>query len=174
MRLSWYGEEVRHVIEAGMRRNLEKAALFVETEAKRNARSGGPAGFKSSRGGAGLVGTITHEVKYPVARIGTNIKYGRIHELGGTIVPATAGALTVPLAREARKAKAKDFPDAFLLKLGSKAFIVQSVGRGKRAHLKFLYVLKDSVHMPARPYLRPALDNNIARIRELLGTPIRG
>lgn len=134
-RMRWHGPQVVRQVEQHMKRNLEKAAVFVESEAKRNAHAGGPAGFRSSHGGAGLVGSIVSEVNWPVARIGSNLKYARIHELGGIIRPVTAQFLH---------------------------FVIDGQ-----------HVMTKEVHMPARPYLRPAVDNNHGRIKQLLMAPMR-
>ena len=136
MRVVWHGDQVVRQVEQHMRRNLETAAIFVEREAKRNARAGGSSGFETSHGGAGLAGSIEHEVDWPVARIGSNLKYARIHELGGVIRPVTAQYLH---------------------------FVIDGA-----------HIMTKVVHMPARPYLRPAIDNNHAHIQDILARPMRG
>jgi len=135
--IRWYGEDVRRRVEQQLVANLRLAAITVQNAARDNVRPGGPSGFVTSHGGRGLLGSITYEVDgaKKVARIGSNLKYARIHELGGVIVPVRANWLHFEIDGQ--------------------------------------HVMTKRVVMPARPYLRPALDNNRTHIARILSTPVK-
>ena len=91
MAIRWYGPKVEQKVNQGIRRNLDRAALLVQRAARRNVSPGGPSGFKTSHGGSGLRGSITHERTTDwTRRVGSNLRYARIHELGGHIKPRSA------------------------------------------------------------------------------------
>lgn len=117
-----------------LHKGMEEAMILAEREAKLNL-SGRILNRRTGR----LRNSITHKVKIQgdkvVGTIGTNVVYGRIHELGGEIFP--------------RKAKALKF---------------NIPGVGWRTVKK--------VTMPARPYLRPALEDNMSEITRILSNRI--
>ena len=132
--VKWHGREVKIAIDKQLKRNLNMAAILVQRAARDNVRSGGKSGLHVITGT--LHRSITTEVKGFIARIGTNLKYARIHELGGIIRPKSAKALHFTVG-----------------------------GRHRQAQV---------VHIPARPYLRPALHSNKRKIEKILSTPMRG
>jgi hypothetical protein len=95
----------------------------------------------------------------------------RILEFGGTIVPKTAGALAVPLSggpaltergvprypMGPRQAEA-DGHKLFVLKTAGKAFLAESVGKGKAAKLEMWYILLQSTTIPAFHYASQAVE----------------
>ena len=91
-----------------------------------------------------------------------DVRYARIHELGGVIRPVNAKYLAIPLpiARTAagvsRYASPRQVPVplAFVQSLKGQPMLVES--GGKNAGRPW-YLLRKSVRMPARPYLAPAL-----------------
>lgn len=84
--------------------------------------------------------------------IGTDLKYGAIHEFGGTIRPKTAKYLAIPVG--AYKGSPMKYDDLSLRKTaGGTLIMVDASGRVQ-------YVLKTSVEIPARPYMRPAYDEH--------------
>ena len=97
----WHGPAVRARIDAGIQRNLTAAALFVVRQVKLSLSGGRPAS-RPGKPPHKLTGTlsrsITHEVTTSRARVGTNLKYARIHEVGGIIRPKTAPALVFKTA----------------------------------------------------------------------------
>ena len=128
------------VIKSITGKTLEKAALaggfVIEGNAKINANNT----FSSkSTGGAGLGGSIQTVVEksqktYAEVAVGPTVIYGRIHELGGIILPVYAKMLSW-------------------------------VDNGKRIFAK-------RVQIPARPYLRPAVDEHENEIRDAIGFQI--
>lgn len=102
--VEWHGDELRRRIEAIMARRLEAAAIQVETHAKRlvsvpgtgrvRGRKAGPvahapAGEPPYKQTGRLRASIAHELDASgrVARVGTNVKYGRFLELGLGVGP---------------------------------------------------------------------------------------
>ena len=120
-------DAVRNAVTGDMLMDVAKAGGFViEGHAKINASKGGKTHLNVRTGA--LVNSIEvseKEKKDTSAEVGvgTNIVYGRIHEVGGIITPVNASKLS------------------WIGKDGTRVFA-------------------GSVHIPARPYLRPALDEN--------------
>lgn len=119
------GEALLDTVEAGAR--------VIETYAKINVEKT----FSDKQTG-GLAGSITVNVKgggnKAEAEIGPTKVYGRIQELGGTILPVTAKMLS-------------------WVKDGVRIFAY-------------------AVTLPARPYLRPAVDEHLEEIRETMANTI--
>jgi phage gpG-like protein len=141
------------IIEAG----LIVAGEIVKTSAIQNLQD--RPGFE---GKGFLEGQIDSEIimNEKKVRISANTEYAAIQEFGGDIKPRNVKALTIPLNKEAQGKRAKDFPDLFLIKIHNKAFLVRKKGK----QLQFMYLLRDQVHIPARPYLAPAVYNNLDKI----------
>ncbi|MDD5087198.1 MAG: hypothetical protein PHI18_00165 [bacterium] len=140
-------------------------AADLERSVLRNFRSGGrpipwPLSRRAQETGKKtlidqglLYNSIRRHGKGYEAVVFTQDKRAFIHEYGGTIVPRTAKALTIPIAAEARGRRARSFADTFLLKRDGKApLIMQRVEGGDP---KPLFVLLKSVTLPARPFIEP-------------------
>jgi phage gpG-like protein len=96
--------------------------------------------------------------------IGTNVEYGPIHEFGGTIRAKNGKYLAIPIG------SLKGSPVGKGLHLrktrGNTLLLVDSAGEAQ-------YVLKQSVTIPARPYLRPAHDDNQAKAQEAIARVLK-
>lgn len=82
--------------------------------------------------------------------VGTNLEYAAIHEYGGTITAKKGKYLAIPVA------DFRDSPRRHRLrvrKTKNGTLVLVKSGSGQVA-----YVLKTSVTIPARPYMRPAFD----------------
>lgn len=84
--------------------------------------------------------------------IGTNLEYAAIHEFGGTIKPKSAKYLAIPVG--SYTGSPRKYGDLRVRKTASGNLVLVDAGN------KVQYVLKSSVEIPARPYLRPALDEH--------------
>lgn len=103
---------------------------------------------------------------------GNDVRYARIHELGsdGPIRPKRAKNLAIP-TKEARTAAGvsrvpspRDFPDLrWAQSKGGQPMLVDESGTP-------MFILRKSVTIPARPYLRPSLDTAVQGFRARLGT----
>lgn len=98
------------------------------------------------------------------ARIGTDKKYGEIHQLGGTITAKAGKSLAFPLNRKAARAGSARRWWAQMEASGVKPFIVKgkngkrsticvSTGKGKNAKVVAHWVLSREETIPRRRYL---------------------
>lgn len=127
--VSWNDRPILRKVRVATNKGIGAVALAVASRAQRTLgqRSGGrpsapgsPPNSQSGRLRGSIVATKPKNLR---AYAGTNLVYGRIHELGGTITAKTAKRLAIPYT--------------------------DSKGRKRIARPK-------TVHIPARPYLRPA------------------
>lgn len=93
--------------------------------------------------------------------VGTNLEYGPIHEFGGTIKAKSAKYLAIPVG--SYTGSPRKYGDLRVSKTAKGNLIL--VDASKRVQ----YVLKASVEIPARPYLRPALDEHGAEAEDEMG-----
>ena len=102
-----------------------------------------------------------------IARVGTNLPYGRTLEYGARIRPQRAKALSVPLTTEAKRYDSpRKFPrDLVLIERKGKAPLLAEVQDNK---VTPQYVLLPSVNLAARPWLRPTLQQFRAKLPALL------
>lgn len=140
-----------------------------------------PVGSPPAKKLGGLRDSITYQMRNPVlARVGSSIKYGALHEFGGTIRPVNKKYLRVAVNDQAKELN---------LRIGTKS--IRDVGpfrifKSKRGNLMAVgvdskksrqyftnaagkrveqirsgapvFVLKPLVEMPKRPFMRPALE----------------
>lgn len=104
------------------------------------------------------------DIKNKNVRIYANTVYAAIQELGGEVKARNVKFLTIPISPLAKNKSAKDFKGLFIYKADGKVFLAQNIA-GK---ITCLFVLKKSVQIPERPYLRPALYNNQDNIMAVL------
>jgi phage gpG-like protein len=134
----------------------------------------------------GPPGTVTGNLRRSItatpakngrAIVGTNARYARIHENGGVLKPTNKKYLTIPVSVAAAKMRAntKDLrTQALTFRKGPNrgvAFLFRTT-KGKNARSELMFVLKRSVRMPARPFLRPAArnrDNQMAMAKAFMG-----
>ena len=141
------------VLEAWMKRNVQ-AQHLIDT--------------------GNLRGSITSEIEGETAvTIGPrNVKYAAIHEFGGTITPKNAQFLAIPVTNEARYAGSpRRFPGQLHAQMaGGGGALIDENG-------DIQYALKRSVTIPARPYVRPAVDEHgteaVKDIRDYLNAKIK-
>lgn len=96
--------------------------------------------------------------------IGTDVVYAAIHEFGGVILPKQARALAIPVGDLVGSPRMHTGMDALRLARtrSGQAVLVDQMGWVQ-------YILKDRVVIPARPYLRPAWDENIDKAIAMMG-----
>ena len=156
-------------LDAALKKGLTHAAMVVVKAAKKNIPGSGKGKGKNaaavpehltSRTGF-LRNSITFEVSGLEAHIGTNVKYARIHELGGTIRPKGHPFLAIPVG---------DYDDSprahenlrFVPRGARGGLLIEGDSPGGRVQ----YVLKREVVIPKRPYLQPALDSSQDEIQK--------
>lgn len=100
----------------------------------------------------------------------SGIPYAGKLEYGGTIKPKNKQYLAVPLGREARRIRteAKDTlensPRNLFVIRSKKGNLLLMERHGKRQKVTPRFVLKRSVYIKARPFMRPALANQRLRV----------
>lgn len=103
--------------------------------------------------------------------IGPSVEYGAIQEFGGFVKPKNSVYLAIPMNAPKGK-RPRQYNDLHFVKAkGGDGMLVDKSG-------VVMFWLTRSVYLPARPYLRPALDENekeiIGAIGEALRTVIEG
>lgn len=160
---------------------------------------GSPAGSSPFNKTGTLMRSITHIDKttnplQPTYRVGTNLIYAHIQEYGGRITAKKGKFLAIPVGvdgqRAARDCKGdiRSLNLTFLKAKSGKMMLVKWLAKGMKAakgskaatggQYVILFVLKKSVILPPRPYMRPsyaAMKPKIdANIREALAEAIAG
>jgi len=131
--------------------------------------SGSPPGAKAKARGATSIpdpgGTVT-EVR---GVVGTNLVYGPVHEFGATIRPKTKKWLTIPFpgggavtALGVGRGSAREFKNTFIAN-----DIIFGQSTGKSDKIVPLFILKKSVTIKPRPFIRPAIDRNASNVRRV-------
>ena len=151
-------DELARTLPAELRRVAIQTALDAEAQAKQNAtttlsvRTGRLRGSIAGTVEAGEGGNLSI-----VLRAGTPdggaVPYARIHEEGGTIRPKSGRFLKIPVGPAltgAGVARGGRQSGLHFIPRGTGGLLADAEGR-------IWYVLKPSVTIPARPYLRPAI-----------------
>lgn len=89
--------------------------------------------------------------------VGTNVEYAAIHEFGGTISAKTSKYLAIPVGNYT--GSPRKYGDLRVRKTAKGTLLLVDGSQ------KVQYVLKQSVDIPARPYLRPAADEHTQGIQ---------
>ena len=133
---------------------LEKAAIVVQMEAKRQVGLGGREHLKVVSGK--LQGSITRHIEGGglTAVIGTNLRYARIHEYGGVIRPKKPGGVLV-----------------FRVETQQNIGQYRSSRRKDTAMSNVIFAKK--VTIPARPYLGPAMAIRRAEVERTFARHMR-
>lgn len=189
--VDWRGEEFGRDFRRIAAEALDAAALAVVEKIKRSLRQrGGPPSTGPEPSPAGqppgaVSGNLSRSIGYErsgdlsrtigMSGVGGAHIYGALHEFGGTV---TSGGklMPVPLNREARKLLARAAnvgglrvaaPEliVFTSKRGNK-ILARPKGRGKHGGVEPLFVLKRSINVPARPFLRPGLINSRTEVMD--------
>jgi phage gpG-like protein len=92
---------------------------------------------------------------------GQDLPYAQIQEYGGTIVPVKAQYLAIPIGDTLTPAGVPRFGPREAEAAGYKTFIAKNIIFGTKPGEAAtpLFVLKKSVDIPARPFMRPAFDH---------------
>lgn len=157
----------------GIDQAIFKALLATSVAAKAAAVGNASKNFTGRWGytqGGQLQNSIFSELddgqgRYPDVVLGTRgIPYGRLQEEGsdglpgGVIVPQKAKHLWLPNYSKAGKMTPREFVQ--LMKAQPRNYFIKGKVAGRKDARSFtpLFFLKDSVHVPGRPYLRPAME----------------
>jgi len=108
---------------------------------------------------------------FPVVKgvVGTNLVYGPVHEFGATIRPKERQFLTIPFpgggavtGLKVGRGSAREFKDTFIHN-----DIIFGKGTAGSDEIVPLFILKRQVTIPARPFIRPAIDRNAPNVRRI-------
>lgn len=158
-----WAREAPAALKRAIERALGTAARRLVARAKRIVYAGHPEHLEGDTGR--LRGNITSQVhgdRY--AEVGTNVKYAKIHEFGGT-VRAADKALSIPVGD--RKGSPTQYGDLrWAAGGGERGRLVDAAGNTQ-------YVLVDEVTIPARPTFGPALEQGQEEVREAFVGEIR-
>lgn len=99
--------------------------------------------------------------------------YARIHEYGGIIRPIRSKYLAIPIGKALTRAgvarfSPRNFPGElhFIRSRKGNKLLVQFIGKGKRRRMEPMFVLKESVTIPARMNFRRTFQQNASRCLE--------
>lgn len=107
-------------------------------------------------------GVVESTQERAVVEIGTNVEYAAIHEFGGTITAKKGKYLAIPVGT--RRGSPSKHSDLRLRKTaGGNLVMVDGAGVVQ-------YLLKTSVVIPARPWLRPAADETHSEVSQTMST----
>jgi len=99
----------------------------------------------------------------------TDVKYGPIHEYGGDIVPKSARSLWIPVgealtsAGVPRISPREAYPQVNIFRSPKSGKIIAM----RKTDGEVLFVLRERVHIPARPYIRPSLKETIPDMKRI-------
>lgn len=147
-------------------------ATFNKTQ-RENSKGKAQAGSKGSLRNS--VSIIADNGRFGVQVGGPSAPYAAIHEYGGIITPKNAKYLTVPAGPKYVGKRAREFDLQFIqFKSGAKALVLKSAleilaGRknvgGKLPKDAVAFWLRDSVTMPKRPYIEPAIQEVLSNAK---------
>lgn len=98
-------------------------------------------------------------------QVGTNLEYAAIHEYGGVIKPKTSRHLAIPVG--IYTGSPRSHGDLKLRKTANGNLVMVDGGGAVQ------YVLKKSVEIPARPFMRPAFDEKKNEVQETMAGSFR-
>jgi len=170
----WNGEAWIDGLKQAANAGLGAAAMVCADTAVRNLSKNSPPSAPGDFPGHDLsllrnsIAWATPDVLYtPLhAAFGTAVKYGRIHEFGG-VITAKGKALKVPIDRKLARQVERAGTKLTLIKRKGKPpllVLIKNEGRSARRgsggnfagghQMTPVYVLKKSVRIPARPWIR--------------------
>lgn len=150
------GPEIEVLAVAGVRQGFAEGVSPDGTPFAPLAHPRPQGGGKPLRNTGLLAASVSASCTGDELALRANAPGARLHQEGGTVRPTRAKALAIPVTPEAvRAGSARRFPRR-LFALGAKAAgkgkgaLAESDGRGG---VKVHYLLRQSVDVPARPYL---------------------
>ena len=144
----------------------QAGGLVITNAAKANVKENGL--IKSGTLRRSLHQEVSMETETAASvQIGTDLEYAAVHEFGGVITPKQSKYLAIPLSSQDYKDSPRNHSDLRLRKTaGGTLLLVDASGV---AH----YVLKTSVTIPAKPYLRPAMDEHRQEAEDEVATQFK-
>ena len=140
---------------------LERVGEFVTEKAKEYAPKD-----LGALGASGKYEVFADELLTRISFGGDKVPYAAMQEFGGEISKSD-GALTIPIHPDAVHHHAEDFTDLFkwVSPISGNIFLARKTGKGQ---IEVMFLLVKHVTIPADPYLRPAVENNLVEIEGML------
>lgn len=173
MKLAQFQKEIANPLPPNA---LEKAAWriasFLELQTKLAIRNNPKTKRAFGRSKAGLVdtGALLNSVKgnyilagknKAIVTVGSyNVPYAAIHEFGGVIKPK-GEFLTIPFSPKAKGLRVRNYPGGLFRPKGKNVLLDSETK-------ELAYILARKVTIPARPYLRLAIERSEKKITEIL------
>lgn len=169
VRLQWHGDEALKRLEAAANKGLTEYAIVVAGTAERSfGREHGGIPSKPGMPPHSQSGHLRNSIAYVPAKnlkalVGTNVPYGRHLEFGFTARAKRAKFLAVPVHPKASRAlvraggRTRNIPGLVLIRTKAGQLLLVKPIKGKHARVEVWFVLKKSVTVAPRPWLRPAL-----------------
>lgn len=164
---------------------MNNICVFLESRIKERIRATLRNTPRGTRVGGGVAATgrlssdwthvLEQQGKDLVGRVGTMVHYARLHEFGGTVKPKRSHALTIPFpGNVGMYPPAKDLMKTGQTYIRKNIIFYKPKGVGTKGVKGFrggipIYILKKSVNIPARPYLRWVLTVYGPRIGDAFG-----
>lgn len=163
--------QVERMVENHCWRNLAEAGALMVQQAKDNVSGGGVSGLRVQSGTLrDSIGMVMERQRgllslYVGVNMGaTKCPYARIHEMGGVTEPPVTLAMRMWAKRIAQSASGQ--------KPGSRTIYLHptDISLGPTVYWNIWHTKKATleVHVPARPYLRPVLDQRAMDLRVIL------
>lgn len=167
-------KEMKQSLRIERRKAIENSSVYLmnyiqdkklsgQVLKRRTARLADSIGYKVEEKGTSFIGGV-----------GTPVVYSVIHETGGTIRAKNAKYLTIPLSDAMTPAgvvrkPARQWADTFVRKIRNNLFIFSKESGSPVP----IFLLKKSVNIPKRPYIKPALQETKDKIFEMIGEAVK-
>lgn len=156
------------VIVNAAKKNVKANGLIGTRTMSRSIHVGGhtekTSDFSGGKDYSDVGGLVNQGTRVEVLA-GTNLVYAPPHEFGGVIRPKTGKYLAIPIG--SYRGSPRSHSDLQLRKSRSgNLLLVDASGTPQ-------YVLKESVTIPARPFMRPAHDDNKTEVQGAIGEAIK-
>jgi phage gpG-like protein len=164
----------RGTVQAAVNRGITQSAAFLVQYIKVNMSR---RGVTSTPGNPPAIqtGNLSRSISKTPTQNGTTfvhtsgVEYAPILEYGGTIKPVAKQYLTIPIGREGRrirkeaKGSLENSPRDMFFYKSKRGNLLLMERHGKRNKATPRFVLKRSVYIRARPFMRPPLQNKMVR-----------
>ena len=159
-------------LPAALESTMQQIMFFLQATIQREKLSGSPLKVRTGRLRSSITNLVQRVGNVIIGIVGTNVRYGAIHEFGGVIRPKSSKYLAIPL--DAAKTPSgvarggpRSFQNTFVRKTQAGNLIIFGKPNPGAKEAEPLFILKKFVRIPARPYMRPALEENAENIRQL-------
>ncbi len=187
----WHDERAKAALHKLAVRAVMRGAIKLQDAVRANLRMratgrdraseappGGPPGQRTGQLTQSILSLpLGQNDRNPWARVGTNLVYAKVHEFGLPIV-SSGKLLTIPLNDEARRLRRiygdlTQVPGLFFVKdkESGNLFLATVTGTPKTkggGEVRYLFLLRRAVKMPARPFFRPARDRVRGEVLEAM------